>query len=405
MLDEPAIPRLGERHVGGGGARRTPAVDDQDQQVGIHRGGDGARAGGAVPGRLAVGARREAGNLDELGVLEPINQRLVDARSAEPGLDQRRVALTHPLECGDQARLARSTAADDGDRQVPHLLLERMRRPHSAAGQPAILVGADDEPAAIELDQVGPKPIDVGSEEPPQEVLLHAPPRRLDHQLLGSEPHQAGHRAEKGEQIRINVARFLDIARGLDRRLEVRRRDQVAPGDLAAKAVEVLGGQLQGREQLDDRHVFNWVLGERMIMVGELPRQRPAGAEVDVNLGEDLHRDAVALLGRLLDEGPCLAVLGCEGPGHIPIERRQDRLRRLRPAPRAPRTQCRRRSRPRRRSAAIPAPLARALRSRCKPGSARPVGSGAPTPASSSACPWPLRCRGLSATHHRPLET
>ena len=167
VRDEPAVPRLSERDVGGDGVQRSPAIDDQDHQVGLSRGRDGAGPSGTVPRGLAVGPPCEAGHLDKLGVLEPIEERLVDTRCAAPGLDQGRVAPARLLERGDQARLPRIAGARDGNCQRPHFLLERVCRLDRVPGQPAILVGADDEPAAIELDQVGPEPVDVSAEEPP----------------------------------------------------------------------------------------------------------------------------------------------------------------------------------------------------------------------------------------------
>ena len=110
VLDEPAVPRLGEGDVGGAGVHRPPAVDDQDQQVRLDRGRDGARARRAVAGGLAVGAHREAGHLDEPGLLEPVEERLVDARGARAGPGPGSVRPRGLLQGRDQARLARIAA-------------------------------------------------------------------------------------------------------------------------------------------------------------------------------------------------------------------------------------------------------------------------------------------------------
>ena len=176
-----------------------------------------------------------------------------------------------------------------------------------------------------------PQPVDVSLIEPAERVLLHRLPRRLDHQVLRDEPGQAGGRVEEREEVAVDVVRLLDVAGGLDGGLPVAGGDQVAAGDLAAEAGEVVGRQLQRRDQLDDRHVVDRILGERVIVLGQAIREATAGVDVEVGPGERLERHALASLGFLLDDGPRPAVGLGERLRRVPVDRRQDRPDRLRP--------------------------------------------------------------------------
>ena len=65
-----------------------------------------------------------------------------------------------------------------------------------AAGQPAILIGPDRQPAAHQLDEVHAKAVHIGLVEPAQDVLLHVLPGGLDQQLPRTQPGQAREGAE-----------------------------------------------------------------------------------------------------------------------------------------------------------------------------------------------------------------
>ena len=90
-----------------------------------------------------------------------------------------------------QARCRAATSADRPESRAPATAIDSFPGASSAhlprtllARELAVLVGADRQPAAVQLDQVDPQPVDVRVVEPPQQVLLHVLPGRLGHQLL-----------------------------------------------------------------------------------------------------------------------------------------------------------------------------------------------------------------------------
>ena len=179
---------------------------------------------------------------------------------------------------------------------------------------------------------MGAQAIDVRAEEPAEEVLLHVLPRRLDHEVLRGEPRHPRDRIEDRQEVGIEIARLLDVARGDHRPLPVGRGDEVAAGNLAAEVAEVLGGQLQRRDQLDDRDALDRVGRERVIVRGEARGQAATGVDVGVQRRQVGHRQGLAVVGLDADEVPGLAVEVGERLRRIPVDRRQEALRRLRPA-------------------------------------------------------------------------
>ncbi len=117
VVGVPLHPVSEERQVGL--SRLDAGVDDQDQEVGLGRLGDGVLAGRAVPGRLlAVLDRRVIVDLDDLRGLKPLHAGLVAAQGFQFPLDRREVTGPSRLDRLNELRFARIADPGDGDGQV-----------------------------------------------------------------------------------------------------------------------------------------------------------------------------------------------------------------------------------------------------------------------------------------------
>ena len=140
------------------------------------------------------------------------------------------------------------------------------------------------------------------------------------------QPGQSADRAEERQQVRVQVVRLRDVTGHLDRRPPVRERDEVAARDLPAEPRQVLGRQVERRQELDQRDVVDRIGRHRMIVArrggGRVASRCPGSCRGRPGL----HRRSLALVGHFLDDLPGIAVHRAEGLGRLPVQRRQDRM-------------------------------------------------------------------------------
>ena len=232
MGDEEPVPLLGKRDVAR--LQALSAVDDQEHEIDVDR------RRRPRPGKRIDPCAIPCRSWED--ILEPRSTSAALSRSARDGSSPRPssralIRLGSPsiawLMASIKPRLPRALGPDDRGNQNILREIPIGRSGQGAAGQPAIVVGADGQPAAHQFDQVNAQTIHERLVEPAKHVLLHVPPGRLDDQLSRPQPDQAAERIEDRRDHRVEIVGLGDVAGHLHGSSPVRERDQVSPGNLA----------------------------------------------------------------------------------------------------------------------------------------------------------------------------
>ena len=216
----------------------------------------------------------------------------------------------------DQARFARVRLTDQGERHRTHVVGRVSRGVFAGSMGPirllqlAIALRTYLQSTAVQVDEILSQPVNVGGEEPENDIILQKLPGSGEARLRRGIANRRGERRENAGDDPGDVARDRIPIRHLFESPQIVHGQQMASGQIFVDHLsKIVGGQFDHRENLRQGKRSDRITGSRVIESRHFQRHLLSGFNVGGKREELIRLHAGDLFGLSFDQMPCLAIL------------------------------------------------------------------------------------------------